>query len=101
MPKLQHTPGPWTFERSVAGDGIATQTIKASGNNTLAYTAFGNVGEAECLANASLIAASPDLLAACQRMARASENHGSRQQMMNAAMIAIRTAIAKAEGRAD
>ena len=47
---------------------------------------------------AHLIAAAPDLLAACVRMVRASENHGSRTQMMNAAMIAIRAAIAKAEG---
>jgi hypothetical protein len=51
-----HTPSPLTVREQVARDGIHTQAIMKGGSN-LGYTAFGNVGEEECRANAHLWAA--------------------------------------------
>lgn len=70
--KQTHTPGPWRIARShdrlnahdigIARDGV--QTVFAE-----CYAEFwskGDVRPAECEANARLIAAAPDLLAACR-----------------------------------
>ena len=86
---MRHTPGPWTmFDRLVQGRGGAPV---AAVHGPHAY------------ANASLIAAAPELLAAlkeiadeCERRLRKGEDSGDRLtlQLCNAA-------IAKAEGRGE
>jgi len=59
--KATHTPGPWRFdeaeERVVNSDHGAIADLYARGN-----------GDSEMLPNARLIAAAPDLLAACRLM---------------------------------
>lgn len=72
MSAAQHTPGPWSVTAHRTGDyGDATVGYD---NGMIAIVAGGNWGEwrdaddngdAEFLANARLIAAAPDLLAAC------------------------------------
>lgn len=60
MDKPKHTPGPCWVERRVSRDGIVTQEIKSK-SGTLGYTAFGNVDETECAANAQLWASAVDM----------------------------------------
>ena len=67
---IQHTPGPWTAKRCTHGwhigpqpDGICTIRDNTDGSDA-----------AEHLANARLIAAAPELLAAAEEFIKAYEN---------------------------
>ena len=86
--RIAHTPGPWLVERN---------TVYGYGDNwtTLAQTDLcSGLPEAECRANAALIAAAPDLLAAAQAVLY----HDERGQGTgySEAMNALKAAIAKA-----
>ena len=89
----EFTPGPWRDDDGtiVAGDGpinIAyTRTVIAE-------------REAEQRANARLIAAAPDLLAACEAYVAADQmkDPGAYLRALDALSIQMRTAIAKARG---
>ncbi len=97
----KHTPGPWkvsTTYKDFAAGRAAIVPWSDQGRTLAEVRPIKCYPASEVAANARLIAAAPDLLAACKRMVRASENHGSRKQMMNAAMIELRAAIARAEG---
>ena len=90
MTNTKHTPGPWTLEGGkVCGNGYYIATVNSHGTT-------------EGRANATLIAAAPDLLEALQRM----NNRGWFAQTVcaseeeNADMAFARAVIAKAEGGA-
>jgi hypothetical protein len=86
----QHTPGPWTVHTNFA---TATYTV---------FDADGNYGETDAdtlTANAALIAAAPDLLAALRQWAEyAEQNGGDEAYSFNAA---TRAAISRATGGAQ
>jgi hypothetical protein len=112
---MTHTPGLWktakpTFESSDMGvvghiDGQAYLIIEC----------FGTVGqnvEVDAAANAALIAAAPDLLAACNKaivllgiiggsreMALRLKLHGLPAEYANDTTLELREAVARAEGR--
>lgn len=97
--KAAHTPGPWRINpeyKEIVLAGTDTQIAVAGarpGFNPL-------VVMGEQLANAALIAAAPDLLAACQRARDAINFHkdmsaADRKQ----AFDQLESAIARAEGR--
>jgi hypothetical protein len=96
--QLTHTPGPWKFEKQDDGrsDGFIRAGEQYSGAvhpPAVARICKRGLGRLdESVANARLIAAAPELLAACKAMLldRTRDDHTSR--------IAA-AAIAKAEGR--
>lgn len=111
-----HTPGPWRVEdgttliwgdciphdHSSRGMGypIAACRTNPSGN----WSTGPYADEAE--ANARLIAAAPDLLAAVQKLMALNNEHAPfggefYQDRLDCAWDAARAALAKAEGRAD
>lgn len=85
--KTQHTPGPWKFE-------LGTKTIRSIPENYWLATMDSWDGAVDHGANATLIAAAPDLLAACKDAMAALQYHGHYGDC-----IALEAAIAKAEGR--
>lgn len=87
---MAHTPGPWAVDeiRSV-------QAITWCGEVCIADVG-GNADEEEQLANARLIAAAPDLLAACEAMIAAEK--ACDILAGDSAITAIRAAIARAKG---
>lgn len=95
----KHTSGPWFV--SPTGQYVREQGIH--GPNICDTNVSGAPLE-ECVANARLIAAAPDLLAACQRLAAAyvqlwqdatDEEYG---ECTDSELVAARAAIAKATG---
>lgn len=99
----KHTPGPWTFEHvsqdvvDIKSDGPkwkAVATIKAN------KLGAGEVGADELSSNARLIAAAPDLLAACEKAADAfdalAEVNNLPSGWKRSVVDPIRAAIAKA-----
>ena len=89
-----HTPGPWKIEmRTRSGEFVRTTHITGTDGSHLA-----NVGPCSIDANARLIAAAPDLLAALEDivyLADTSDFYLPRNWLADA-----RAAIAKAEGNA-
>ena len=94
MTNTKHTPGPWEV------DGFSVMAGVGAEYGDLAYATAGdghadpdchlNRPDAERLANATLIAAAPDLLAALEEIAEITQHTASRE-------IAL-AAIAKARG---
>lgn len=60
----KHTPGPWSYQPDTTFSLLGDQRIAAV-NKISPAIVFGGLGE-ETKANACLIVASPDLLAACE-----------------------------------
>lgn len=91
----QHTPGPWTIEKT------SHDTEIVAGKYHIC-----NVGESvrcsenEAKANARLIASAPDLLAALQAFAAAGNNFTGWHPAYEDAIIQARAAIARATGAA-
>ena len=85
MPKImkyQHTPGPWAIERFYTEDQIMGEmVILCSNGRPIAKTNHSliskNLPPAEILANARLIAAAPDLLAALKQVLATGFNGGN------------------------
>jgi len=96
----QHTPGPWAISAAMYGVG----NLKVHGveftrdgiTQPIANCGWDDKGEAE--ANARLIAAAPDLLAALRLCERALEERDAEAE--EHAAKAARAAIAKAKGAA-
>ena len=98
MSNAKHTPGPWTYhkmEEWTRAEDSGKINIIAHG--PIAYTGDNGNGPENAEANAALIAAAPDLLAALRGLVHrcTSEGVGTSWANMNDA----REAIAKAEGR--
>ena len=88
MNTTKHTPGPWSASPSPTSDGLY-HVYKADGN-------FLTLEDAEHKANARLLAAAPDLLAALEKVA----HHTNTGPHSLPAFLAdeIAAAIAKAMG---
>lgn len=99
MTKTAHTPGPWEAEPMEDGCSVAYRINDAHGYE-IGVTS-GRDGESEEAANARLIAAAPDMLAALKEclplfdMVTALDDHGS--NVLGQAENLIRAAIAEAE----
>lgn len=101
-----YTPGPWALHEIV---GDFTHGIRANGEIVSGYVAFVNTRWAhpnqcaEQLANAKLIAAAPELLAALHDFEREISSRFGRDEDMSPQLRAVvrvaRAAVAKAEGR--
>ena len=97
----QHTPGPWLLHHSTV------YALNGRGLNRFSTLPQpGTLQEAELLANAHLIAAAPDLLAALQGFlsmyldANASGDWGNWDAEQDKEVIAARAAITAATGEA-
>ena len=101
----KHTPGPWASNRSVFSSSATTEIHIGNPSHTCAVVYIDNLGKhkEEQEANARLIAAAPDMLAALSAYV-AAINGLSRQQVEECPFAVIdcvhaaRAAIAKATG---
>lgn len=101
-----HTPGPWTLVAGFAGhkDWISVDGPSRRGGAPITIHENRNATALD-LANARLIAAAPDLLAACERVIDALKDHvlispsmdGARTQGREICSL-LNAAIAKARG---
>lgn len=87
--KTNHTPGPWNI---VQGSNSIMSPIGVVA--TVNMDARGTMGD-----DARLIAAAPDLLAACVAAAKAIPDGQIAGSPLDCALFQLRAAIAKAEGR--
>ena len=91
----KHTPGPWEVERSLNGDYSVRHT--ATGNHPICDVFYvTETGQA----NASLIAAAPDLLAACKALLEMPMLTDKTYDQVQAVRKLATAAIAKATGEA-
>lgn len=93
--EAKHTPGPWTVSVWHDGRDGTTPCIMASGATVAKIHVAPITPPPEADANARLIAAAPELLAACKL---ALETVGDMTEAEQRRQI-VRKAIAKAEGR--
>lgn len=103
-----HTPGPWETKRAATPEAFPQFGVYAENGNghDLAHVvSHGTARHAETEANARLIAAAPDLLEALQKLtdvlADVYSSEAQAKRALCSASKAARTAIAKAEGRAE
>ena len=94
----KHTPGPW----KTLNPGISSIYCTIQGANGGRVCAIGENSHENHHFNARLIAAAPDLLAACQRAVMAGgpfdDSHSAYWTLNADDMAAIRAAIARATG---
>lgn len=95
MSAAQHTPGPWSAERSPLNDSNVFMAVSAGDRGDVVYVTLRQI---EVEANAHLIAAAPELLAAARRALAVLKATGESVRSGNA-LGALDAAIAKAEGR--
>jgi hypothetical protein len=111
----KHTPGPWQVMNDYDGATIVVANVDgetfSDGTSTFSYDfvcdTYGDGDDdsrskAVAIANARLIAAAPDMLAALKAMdAALCDGFGTQAARMagRKALIAVRAAIAKAEGQ--
>lgn len=88
---VKHTPGPWYAIPNPEWSGAKWRIDNKS---NAPWANFGEICYASTAANARLIAAAPDLLAALEAAVE-------RQGFTNAELIAARAAIAKVKGKAQ
>ena len=106
-----HTPGPWTYRPMPEPDSAHTYWIDGPHGEPVAEVCEFRPDDSANDANARLIAAAPELLAALQRLARQAEAsptwaehdgeislRGDRAMARLSALTAARAAIAKTEG---
>jgi len=65
---MAHTPGPWKFRKHLGGEEgeVIAQDVRFDTDFLYIAEIFGHYQDDECAANGRLIAAAPDLLAACE-----------------------------------
>lgn len=104
--KVTHTPGPWAFKEGNAERASMSEVFKAVDKEfRIGFVTCENRSQqqrAEDIANARLIAAAPELLAAVATMLGAAEADclDDKSNVWRSAMIDARAAIAKVEGGA-
>lgn len=98
----QHTPGPWTIRYGTNLFSESGRLVASTGGHSL----NGRFGDEHRInvANARLIAAAPELLAALNQIANEMQSASSRGRdvsvsWLDARIALARVAIAKAEGR--
>lgn len=102
--KQTHTPGPWTANPARFVAGANGDVAIVNDHHSLIAVAYVRNGEEQ--ANARLIAAAPDLLAACRAVAGMEQRARAGEYIDwtsngNEAIQLVRAAIAKAEGAAS
>lgn len=103
MENSKHTPGPWAFTDAMYGiDNMRVNGVIDAAGNGVANCGFDYGNRGESIANAQLIAAAPDMLAALHYAARFVEASfcGASAAEIERLGDMTRAAIAKAEGRA-
>lgn len=90
----KHTPGPWTLDGCVSLGNL--DVIYASGRITMMDCENDEVDDDTLLANARLIAAAPDLLAALNQIIELERRGGSSQSIRLVAAAAIKQARGEA-----
>jgi len=74
---MKHTPGPWKVCRTISGEKEDLQFVGTNSDGEKKYNVMieapayflcgvSGIGKEECLGNAQLIAAAPELLEACE-----------------------------------
>lgn len=99
--KTEHTPGPWFLDSAPDVDLPNHVGISSDKHDLLAQVVWKMEDDERtpmCEANASLIAAAPDLLAAAYRAASALESVSYYDPSITSALAVARAAIAKATG---
>lgn len=99
MSAAKHTPGPWVF--NAEADEITCDARDGKVEIAYVQTGFNEPFESEQQANARLICAAPDLLAACQVLIRdmnAVDAAGQYGTELQPGIYYARKAIAKATG---
>ena len=94
---MSHTPGPWGYQRIDSGEFLITDPRPPK--PPFEFSTVGKMGLEED--DAKLVAAAPDLLAACQSFAKALEQDTESDEGMaiwRAVWLRVESAIAKAEG---
>ena len=95
----QHTQGPWTVQDNTA-DEYGQLIVESALNGAVAicYTMEGGetVAPQECLRNAGLIAAAPDMLAALEMVDRIWSHDQTANVSPDSPLGIVRAAIAKA-----
>ena len=94
----QHTPGPWRVEYEIDGPKTFTRIKAGKAVATTAPQCGRPHHRDEMVANAHLIAAAPDLLAAVKILVRCGQKQGWTDSYATEMKLATE-AIAKAEGR--
>lgn len=96
----QFTPGPWTIDQGeIIAGGMVLGTVYGAED----YPCEEEDVRVECVANARLIAAAPDLLEACAAALAILHSHISPDNFDGhaaRALILVRYALAKAKGEA-
>ncbi len=93
----QHTPSPWEINRAARGD-IGVYTRQGATVCKVAQW-HGSLGQATTDANAALIAAAPDMLAALEAIAAETTGYDTEDMIANIQGI-CRAVITKAKGGA-
>lgn len=97
---MPHTPGPWVVIEREGGFVIHNPTIDSDGGTDLYDPIVWEMGGIDSIGNAQLIAAAPDLLAACQKALafhnRYCDRVGPAEAWANTVHSALRAAVAKA-----
>ena len=100
MTENRHTPGPWRYSHAgpVMRGYSQPFAIAQVGEANLIAGCFGDVrgGADTAEANARLISAAPDLLAALEEIVRIGRSHGRYAANLAAASLVATQAIAKA-----
>ena len=103
----KHTRGPWHYEAwadpidQQTQDGVEQRSIHGPDNHGVPHAmVYQDMHQGGCLdANARLIIAAPDLLAACKKTLRIVEPHDDPERWGGVVCKILRDAIAKAEGK--
>ena len=103
MKNTQHTPGPWVIADDPTSEGVWIDhpDLKSGEDDEICRCLDSTLSGEECLANARLIAAAPELLAALKGMCDAYAGTGecsSANVCLSRYDKALAT-VAKAEGR--
>jgi hypothetical protein len=95
----QHTPGPW---RLIHSDGQLRVDSENNGTVAVCYSLMRGEFKvpSECVANARLVAAATDLLAALQMVNRIWSHDQTANLAPDSPVAIVRAAIAKATGEA-
>ena len=100
--QTQHTPGPWTTSATPSSDLYNIRNISGANAEHIGVVACPvaprEMPQSECLANAALIAAAPDLLQCARMLAMAAAEGEIKPDEQSELLAMARAAIAKATG---
>jgi hypothetical protein len=94
---MAFTPGPWKVDEPYRNEVY----IDGANGRTVAFVTHNDDERKEQAADACLIAAAPDLLAACKALLEGIDEYWATLPEGKAAIDAARAAVARAEGRED